>query len=131
MVGEGSSSTEQLVVRYSRHNIHADSELEDAGRPSAMEVEPAAATVVNSKEKEKRERLCKRCKVYFDPETNSQESCRFHPSMFVCRRHDDQKRYYELKDGDPPYEAKFYDCCGAEDPMAPGCRTNRHLTFDE
>ncbi|KAK3145421.1 hypothetical protein QOZ80_3BG0252650 [Eleusine coracana subsp. coracana] len=56
---------------------------------------------------------------------------RFHPSFFVCRRHDDQKRYYELRDGDPPYAAKFYDCCGAEDPDAPGCTTDFHRSYDD
>ncbi|TVU44250.1 hypothetical protein EJB05_03686, partial [Eragrostis curvula] len=65
------------------------------------------------------------------PVGNTPQSCRFHPSFFVCRRHDDQKRYYELRDGDPPYAAKFYDCCGAEDPDAPGCTTDFHRSYDD
>ncbi|XP_020093786.1 uncharacterized protein LOC109713910 [Ananas comosus] len=65
------------------------------------------------------EKLCRRCKRRFDPSKNTPSSCSFHPSFFVCRRHDDQKRYYELGPDDPPYAAKFYDCCGAEDPDAP------------
>ncbi|PUZ35991.1 hypothetical protein GQ55_9G003700 [Panicum hallii var. hallii] len=48
------------------------------------------------------EKLCRRCKGSYDPSANTRLSCRFHPSLFVCRRHDDQKRYYELRDGDPP-----------------------------
>ena len=40
-------------------------------------------------------------------------------------------RYYELKDGDPPYGAKFYDCCGAEDPDAAGCATDFHVSYDD
>ena len=40
-------------------------------------------------------------------------------------------RYYELRDGDPPYAAKFYDCCGAEDPDAPGCTTDFHRSYDD
>ncbi|KAG2533732.1 uncharacterized protein LOC120687454 [Panicum virgatum] len=77
------------------------------------------------------EKLCRRCKVSYDPSGNTRLSCRFHPSLFVCRRHDDQKRYYELRDGDPPYAAKFYDCCGAEDPDAPGCTTDLHRSYDD
>ena len=38
------------------------------------------------------EKLCRRCKVSYDPSGNTRLSCRFHPSLFVCRRHDDQKR---------------------------------------
>lgn len=40
-------------------------------------------------------------------------------------------RYYELKPGDPPYAAKFYDCCGAEDPDAAGCKTDFHISYDD
>nr|XP_007131511.1 hypothetical protein PHAVU_011G019000g [Phaseolus vulgaris]ESW03505.1 hypothetical protein PHAVU_011G019000g [Phaseolus vulgaris] len=51
------------------------------------------------KEKEKQKewilsnsKVCKRCKQSYDPNSNTSTSCRFHPSFFVCRRHDDQKR---------------------------------------
>ncbi|CAO2832298.1 unnamed protein product [Amaranthus hypochondriacus] len=82
------------------------------------------------KEKEE-EKLCKRCKLSFIPSSNTSSSCRFHPSFFVCRRHDDQIRYYELGPDDPPYDAKFYDCCGAEDPGAPGCSVASHVSYDD
>jgi hypothetical protein len=36
-----------------------------------------------------------------------------------------------LGPNDPPYAAKFYDCCGAEDPEASGCTTNFHVSYDE
>ncbi|KAH7571510.1 hypothetical protein JRO89_XS04G0065600 [Xanthoceras sorbifolium] len=39
-------------------------------------------------------------------------------------------QYYELGPDDPPYAAKFYDCCGAEDPEAPGCTTTNDLRWD-
>ncbi|CAI6010479.1 unnamed protein product [Closterium sp. NIES-65] len=77
------------------------------------------------------ESVCRRCRTLFKREENSQEACRFHPKMFVSRKHDDQKRYYELKDGDPEYPARFYDCCGAEDPSAPGCTTACHVSYDD
>ncbi|KNA14284.1 hypothetical protein SOVF_108840 isoform A [Spinacia oleracea] len=80
---------------------------------------------------EEREKVCRRCKVSFNPCSNPPSSCRFHPSFFVCRRHDDQKRYYELGPDDPPYAAKFYDCCGAENPDAPGCVASSHISYDD
>ena len=40
-------------------------------------------------------------------------------------------RYYELGPNDPPYAAKFYDCCGAEDPEASGCTTSLHVSYDD
>ncbi|KAL9237682.1 hypothetical protein vseg_012202 [Gypsophila vaccaria] len=76
-------------------------------------------------------KLCKRCKGTFTTSSNSSSSCHFHPSFYVCRRHDDQKRYYELGPDDPPYDAKFYDCCGAEDPNAPGCKAASHISYDD
>ncbi|XP_047338800.1 uncharacterized protein LOC124942357 [Impatiens glandulifera] len=75
--------------------------------------------------------ICKRCKQSFNPSENALSSCRFHPSFFVSRRHDDQKRYYELGPDDPPYAAKFYDCCGAEDREASGCTTGCHVSYDD
>ncbi|KAF8379060.1 hypothetical protein HHK36_028487 [Tetracentron sinense] len=77
------------------------------------------------------EKLCKRCKQTYDLSSNNPSSCRFHPSFFVSRRHDDQKRYYELGPDDPPYAAKFYDCCGAEDPDVSGCTTDFHVSYDD
>ncbi|KAJ7548594.1 hypothetical protein O6H91_07G018600 [Diphasiastrum complanatum] len=76
-------------------------------------------------------KVCRRCKQMYDTASNSSTSCRFHTSMFVCRRHDDQKRYYELGPDDPPYAAKFYDCCGAEDPHASGCTAAFHVSYDD
>lgn len=75
--------------------------------------------------------ICQRCKMSFSKVSNTSSSCRFHPAFFVSRRHDDQKRYYELGPNDPPYAAKFYDCCGAEDPKAQGCRTSYHVSYDD
>ncbi|KAL2921453.1 LIM and cysteine-rich domains protein 1 [Bienertia sinuspersici] len=46
------------------------------------------------KETKEKEKVCKRCKVSFTPSSNTSFSCRFHPSFFVCRRHDDQKRFF-------------------------------------
>ncbi|KAK2658371.1 hypothetical protein Ddye_004904 [Dipteronia dyeriana] len=89
---------------------------------------------VEEKEKEKekgKEKVCKKCNESYTCSSNTSSSCRYHTSFFVCRRHDDQKRYYELGPDDPPYAAKFYDCCGAEDPEAPGCTSNFHVSYDD
>ncbi|XVF06848.1 hypothetical protein REPUB_Repub06bG0086500 [Reevesia pubescens] len=85
----------------------------------------------NGEMEKKTEKICKRCKQSFTASSNTSSSCRFHPSFFVCRRHDDQKRYYELRADDPPYAAKFYDCCGAEDLEALGCTTSFHVSYDD
>ncbi|KVI04787.1 uncharacterized protein LOC112524168 [Cynara cardunculus var. scolymus] len=90
--------------------------------------------VMAIKQEDKREReqvVCKRCKATYSPSSNNPSACRFHPTFFVCRRHDDQKRYYELGPDDPPYAAKFYDCCGAEEPDASGCTTGFHISYDD
>ncbi|KAJ8761700.1 hypothetical protein K2173_004476 [Erythroxylum novogranatense] len=83
------------------------------------------------KDNEIREKVCRRCQQTYSPFSNTSSACRYHPSFFVCRRHDDQKRYYELGPDDPPYAAKFYDCCGAEQPEAPGCSTSFHVSYDD
>ncbi|KAK7855631.1 uncharacterized protein LOC111996823 [Quercus suber] len=82
-------------------------------------------------QEQENKKICKRCHQNYTPSSNTPSSCRFHPSFFVCRRHDDQKRYYELGPNDPPYAAKFYDCCGAEDPEASGCTTALHVSYDD
>ncbi|KAJ0078756.1 hypothetical protein Patl1_23720 [Pistacia atlantica] len=47
---------------------------------------------VKEKENEQEtEKLCKRCHQTYTSQSNTSSSCRFHPSFFVCRRHDDQK----------------------------------------
>ncbi|MFS7961566.1 hypothetical protein Hanom_Chr08g00716611 [Helianthus anomalus] len=43
--------------------------------------------------REEEQIVCKRCKNTFTRSSNNSSACRFHPSFFVCRRHDDQKRY--------------------------------------
>ncbi|KAK6243750.1 hypothetical protein QUC31_010163 [Theobroma cacao] len=40
--------------------------------------------------KKETEKICKRCKQSYTTSSNTSASYRFHPSFFVCRRHDDQ-----------------------------------------
>ena len=50
----------------------------------------------SERQEEKVKKVCKRCHQNYTPSSNTPSSCRFHPSFFVCRRHDDQKRYTTL-----------------------------------
>ncbi|TYH34328.1 hypothetical protein ES332_D13G121600v1 [Gossypium tomentosum] len=51
--------------------------------------------------------------------------------LYLVMMHLTFSRYYELKPDDPPYAAKFYDCCGAENPEALGCTTSFHVSYDD
>ncbi|KAG6752055.1 hypothetical protein POTOM_044271 [Populus tomentosa] len=51
--------------------------------------------------------------------------------VIVMRGGKSEVLYYELGPEDPPYAAKFYDCCGAEDPEASGCTTSFHVSYDD
>ncbi|KAJ4829519.1 hypothetical protein Tsubulata_011999 [Turnera subulata] len=51
---------------------------------------------MEEKQRQEEEKTCKRCKQTFTQASNTSTSCRFHPSFFVCRRHDDQKRLCNL-----------------------------------
>jgi len=42
---------------------------------------------------EDRESTCRRCLKPYKRSHNPDTACRFHPQLFVCRKHDDQKRY--------------------------------------
>lgn len=72
---------------------------------------PAAVAVLEramEKEKEKEaEKLCKRCHQTYTSQSNTSSSCRFHPSFFVCRRHDDQKRSFPSL-----FRLLFHHSCG-------------------
>ncbi|KAL9268805.1 hypothetical protein AKJ16_DCAP17162 [Drosera capensis] len=48
-------------------------------------------------------------------------------TYFVSVEQKMQPMYCELGPDNPPYAAKFFDCCGAEDPDAPGCTTSFHV----
>lgn len=81
---------------------------------------------------------CRICHDAFKQHENGPEACRFHTGMFVCRWHPDEVgvNYDKLGDGIGYYggtkgwQAKFWDCCGAEDAIAPGCATGPHETYD-
>ena len=71
--------------------------------------------------------------------TGANMGCRYHPGLYVCRKHPGETRssvaghgdalgYYG--DGSEHWAAEFWDCCGSEDPKAPGCKVEAHLPYD-
>lgn len=82
--------------------------------------------------------VCKRCLQRVETTDRKDASCRYHPGLYVCRFHPnsaaasgDGLGYY----GDGPkndgWPAKFWDCCGAEDPHTPGCSYRTHTSYDD
>lgn len=57
--------------------------------PTKMGKENVKGEEEAAKEKQS---VCKRCKETYSASSNTPTSCRYHPSFFVCRRHDDQRR---------------------------------------
>jgi 2-polyprenyl-3-methyl-5-hydroxy-6-metoxy-1,4-benzoquinol methylase len=84
-------------------------------------------------------KTCCRCHSQYLELLNS-PSCAFHPGYYVCRKHPGETRlsiegcgdslgYYG--NGQEGWPAKFWDCCGSEDPNCPGCRVDLHLPYSE
>ena len=82
-----------------------------------------------------RAQMCRNCRTVFSDASSSNE-CRVHPKEYVCRYHPNESAgcgdglgYY----GGPEHEgwpAKFWDCCGNEDPNSAGCTFQKHISFD-
>ena len=85
--------------------------------------------------------VCARCHRLFFPCFNrpvGSAGCQYHMGSFVCRKHPAELRcsvngagdglgYYGT--GAEGYEATFWDCCGSEDPMHPGCIIAMHEVY--
>ncbi|KAI9218843.1 hypothetical protein BC828DRAFT_387568 [Blastocladiella britannica] len=83
-------------------------------------------------------KTCRRCAATYDPRaTTSKNACRYHPDMYVCRPHPPDHYAFELDESllaslkADRWQARFWDCCGSEDPGAPGCVTSAHVSYDE
>ncbi|RWW65141.1 hypothetical protein BHE74_00027574 [Ensete ventricosum] len=97
--------------------IGIDSHLRKEGRMQ-MEKRGAVLETANKTVEEElggggvvtqRGKLCRRCKETFNSSSNTPSSCRFHPSFFVCRRHDDQKRYVAVPPPEPSSSSSSLD----------------------
>lgn len=83
-------------------------------------------------------RTCSQCHRHFHPLLNHSSACRYHTGLFVCRYHPaeancsidglgDSLGYYCR--GEERWDAKFWDCCGSEDPEALGCSHGEHVPY--
>jgi hypothetical protein len=83
---------------------------------------------------------CSRCHKQFfrSPVFCCELLCWYHSRYYVCRKHPGETKlsidgfgdslgYYG--NGKELWEAKFWDCCGSEDPMQPGCRKGPHIPY--
>lgn len=85
-------------------------------------------------------RTCRRCHARFDPAANTPTSCRFHPAIYTGGEIAKATGFCQAASG-PEHSLKatlgrtgllrFWDCCGSEDPGAPGCACGRHVTYDD
>src|SRR6056297_1813200 len=74
------------------------------------------------------EMLCKNCKTYYDPSRNHERACRYHPKHYSG----DTKRKADWSaSADRFATQKMYWCCGEEDENAPGCKYDRHRSYDD
>uniref|UniRef100_A0A0G4HRU5 Uncharacterized protein n=1 Tax=Chromera velia CCMP2878 TaxID=1169474 RepID=A0A0G4HRU5_9ALVE len=79
-------------------------------------------------------RKCRYCKSDFDVNNNPEDACRRHKKEYVCRYHPEGEKYYAAVEENPKdahWAGKFWDCCGEEDPQAPGCAVGRHVAYGE
>ena len=79
---------------------------------------------------------CSRCHQQFDLNHNDIENyCQFHPDLFIRRPHPSHHYVYEIETGTEYSEklknwtCQFWDCCGQEDPKAPGCTIGKHIPY--
>lgn len=83
---------------------------------------------------------CSRCTRQFvnHPLLNNHDCCRFHPGLFVCRKHPAELRcsingqgdnlgYYG--NGEEGWPALFWDCCGSENQNEIGCKAGNHIPY--
>ncbi|CEM05167.1 unnamed protein product [Vitrella brassicaformis CCMP3155] len=80
----------------------------------------------------KNARKCRKCKQEFDVTTNSATSCQHHKKEFVCRYHPEGAKYYAAVEEVPKHDkwpGHYWDCCGEEDPNAPGCTRGFHEAY--
>jgi hypothetical protein len=84
---------------------------------------------------------CSRCcRQFFKlPSLNPSTACVHHAGFFVCRKHPAETKlsiegkgdglgYYGT--GAEGFEAKFWDCCGSENPLATGCVSASHVPYE-
>ena len=85
-------------------------------------------------------RTCRVCKQQFVEAENHGRACRHHPALYTGG--EVSKALGFARAGALPEQQlravtgrqglmRFWDCCGAEDPHAPGCAYGKHVPFGE
>ena len=85
-------------------------------------------------------RTCRVCKRQFAEAENHARACRHHPALYTGG--EVSKALGFARAGALPEQQlkqvtgrqglmRFWDCCGAEDPQAPGCEYAKHVPFGE
>jgi hypothetical protein len=75
-------------------------------------------------------KVCRRCKLSFDPSKNGPEACSFHRGRWIGAEISKHLGGRSGSAGNTGLSV-FWDCCDAEVYDAPGCMTGRHLSYDE
>ncbi|KAG2432314.1 hypothetical protein HYH02_013034 [Chlamydomonas schloesseri] len=83
---------------------------------------------------------CKRCKQRFAAEQNHRTACRYHSETWTGGELAKATGFVRQSDA-PEHQLgavmgrtgllRFWDCCGAEDEGAPGCKQSFHCSFDD
>ena len=73
---------------------------------------------------------CRVCLSSFDAMHNDDGSCRFHTSSFVMREKNKVLGVIPAPKATRGF-LHFWDCCGSDDPNAPGCASAKHQTYDD
>ncbi len=72
---------------------------------------------------------CSRCHTSYDPETNSESSCRYHPESYSGETAQRWMAPGETEGGGTIHN--FFSCCADPDPKSEGCCATRHTSYDE
>lgn len=85
-------------------------------------------------------RTCRVCHARFDPAANHPTACRHHPALYTGGELAKAVGFVRASAA-PEHGLKavmgrtgilrFWDCCGAEDPAAPGCAAAPHVGYGE
>ena len=75
-------------------------------------------------------KLCRRCKLQFDPASNGPQACTYHRGRWIGAEISKHLGGRSGSEGNTGLSV-FWDCCDAETYDARGCMTGRHLSYDE
>ena len=74
---------------------------------------------------------CRVCHQQFVRSENHDGACHYHPERWLGAENGKHFGTHTGPGGVPPGLTMFWDCCSKEDINAPGCCTQRHLSYDD